>query len=325
MYHIGVDLGGTNIAAGITDESFHVIQKGSVPTLPDRGSGAVLHDLAELCLDLMRKSDLTVNDFPYLGIAAPGIANQSTGIIEYNNNLGFIQVPITRIMKEKLGFQEVYLENDANAAALGEALAGAGRGADISIMITLGTGVGGGVVIQGRLLQGAHHIGGELGHIVIERRNGRRCTCGRIGCWEAYSSSTALVSRTKEMMQENTQSLMWNLCGGDLKRADSKTAFTARKMGDRTASVLIDEYMDDLACGLSNVINAFDPDVVCLGGGLSQQGQILLDLLIPRVGRETYGYQENKNEREKKRVKLAELGNEAGWIGAAWLRESRTK
>lgn len=321
MYHIGVDLGGTNIAAGITDDNFHMICKGSMPTLPQRGAEAVLQDMSQLCQSLMQKEGLSVRDFAYAGVAAPGIANQDTGVVEYNNNLGFIQVPVAQRLKELVGFPEVYLENDANAAALGEALAGAGKGAAVSVMVTLGTGVGGGVVINGKILQGAHHTGGELGHIVIERRQGRVCTCGRRGCWEAYSASPALIHRTQEKMQQVPESLMWTLCQQDVQKADAKTAFRARALGDEAAAALIEEYMDDLACGLSNVINVFDPDVICLGGGISQEGPLLLDLLIPRISRETYGYQVDKNERERHRVKLAQLGNDAGIIGAAWLGE----
>ncbi len=319
MYHIGVDLGGTNIAVGITDENFCILQKASWPTLSERGSEAVIRDIATLCRELIQKAGLTLDDFSYAGVAAPGIANQDTGVVEYNNNLGFVQVPIAQRIKELVGFQKVYLENDANAAALGEALAGAGKEADIFVMITLGTGIGGGVIVHRKILQGAHHTGGELGHMVIERRNGKMCTCGRQGCWEAYCSSVALTSRTKEKMEQNPKSAMWRLCENHFEKINARTAFLAREQGDPVAIDLIEEYMDDLACGLSNIINAFDPDVVCLGGGLSQEGPLLLDLLIPRVSRETYGYQVNKNRREKHRVKLAQLGNDAGIIGAAWL------
>ncbi len=320
MYHIGVDLGGTNMAAGITDEDYRLLVKESIPTRPERGADAVLADMAALCLKLISAAGLTVADFAYAGVAAPGIANQTTGVVEYNNNLGFIQVPVAERLKALTGLKAVYLENDANAAALGEALAGAGKGAGISVMITLGTGIGGGVVLNGQIMQGAHHTGGELGHIVMEHRNGRPCTCGRRGCWEAYCSSVALTARTREIMREHPESAMWAITGENPANADARTAFRARKQGDAATAALIDEYMDDLACGLATVINIFDPDVVCLGGGISHEGPELLEMLIPRVSTETYGYQVDITAREKKRVRLATLGNDAGIIGAAWLK-----
>lgn len=326
MYHIGVDLGGTNLAIGILDENFQMLRKESIPTRPERGDWAVLQDMAALCRRLMQEQGLSAADFSYAGVAAPGIANQDSGIVEYNNNLGFVNTPVADYLEREVGFRKVCLENDANAAALGEALAGAGKNAKIFVMVTLGTGVGGGVVFDGRVLQGAHHVGGELGHIVMEHRNGLPCTCGRRGCIEAYCAAPALMNRTREAMRLHPDSRMWEVSGHDLEQVSARTVFEAVKRGDGTAENLLHEYLDDLACGLATIINIFDPEVLALGGGLSA-AEGLLEGLIPRISRETYGLKDDREKclaRERKRVRLAELGNDAGIIGAAFLGEKHS-
>ena len=198
MYRIGVDLGGTNIAAGLVDENYNIIKKLSVPTNASRGADAIVADISALCLKLCEESGVAVGDVDAAGIATPGIADHTNGYAEYANNLPFDHIPICEMVSNATGIKEVHVENDANAAAWGEAVAGAAKGADTSVMITLGTGVGGGIVIDGNnVYSGFNFAGAELGHIVIEH-NGRSCSCGRKGCWEAYSSATGLIKMTKE-------------------------------------------------------------------------------------------------------------------------------
>ena len=176
MYRIGVDLGGTNIAVGLVNEEYQIVCKKSVPTNPSRGGEAIVADMAELCLALCREKGIAMSDITSVGIATPGIANHDTGVVEYANNLPFKNFPIAALLSQKLGGAKVFIENDANAAALGEAVAGAARGSKNSVMITLGTGVGGGIIWDGKVYSGFNYAGGELGHIVIEH-GGRPCSC----------------------------------------------------------------------------------------------------------------------------------------------------
>ena len=228
MYFIGIDLGGTNIAAGIVDENYNIVLKGSTPTLVNRAPELIVKDMAKLCLSLLEKAGIDISEIAHVGIAAPGSINPETGVIEYSNNIPLLNFPISEILRKYLPIKEVYLENDANAAALGEAVAGAAKGKNISVMVTLGTGVGGGVVINGHIYSGFNYAGAELGHTVIEY-NGRPCTCGRKGCFEAYSSATALVNLTKEKLSETNDTIMWEMYDGDISKANAREIKRARK------------------------------------------------------------------------------------------------
>ena len=202
MYTVGIDLGGTNIAAGICDENLGIVIKGSVPTNAARDNELIVKDMAALVDKLAKEAGISASEISYVGIAAPGSVNSDTGVIEYSNNIQMSNFPMCDIFKKYSPIKEVYIANDANAAALGEALAGAAKGAGVSVMITLGTGVGGGVIMNGKIFAGGiNHSGTELGHTVLVS-GGRQCTCGRRGCWEAYSSATALSKMTKEKMTE---------------------------------------------------------------------------------------------------------------------------
>ena len=182
MYYIGIDLGGTNIAAGIVNDDFTILKKASTPTMATREPSAILDDMAKLCYDLLDEAGLKVEDIEYAGIATPGTANHDTGIVVYANNLPFLNYPLAEELKARIPFKAVYIENDANAAAKGEAVAGAAKGTSNSVMITLGTGVGGGVIIDNKIYTGFNYAGAELGHMIIVA-NGRRCSCGLKGCW----------------------------------------------------------------------------------------------------------------------------------------------
>ena len=202
MYTLGVDLGGTNIAIGLCDDELRIIDKGSVPTKADRKPELIIKDMAELASRILERNNLSASDIEYVGIAAPGTVNSRTGTVEYANNLPFLDFPIAEIFKSFMPVKRVIVANDANAAALAEALVGAAKGTENSVMITLGTGVGGGVIINGKIFDGGVNCAGaELGHTVIVV-GGRQCSCGRLGCWEAYSSATALTAMTKEKMTE---------------------------------------------------------------------------------------------------------------------------
>ena len=319
MYYIGIDLGGTNIAAGVVDENHNIIKKASIPTGASRHADEITKDMANLCKTITAEAGLTMDDIAYIGIATPGSANCDSGEILYCSNIPFVKYKMSEKLPYFLGMdKKVYIENDANAAALAEAVAGAAKGAKYSVMITLGTGVGGGIILDGKVYTGFNYSGAELGHIVIEK-NGRDCPCGRKGCWERYSSATGLVITTKEKIEEcrreGRETLMEELIGGDLSRVSGRTAFTAKRKGDKAASEAVDTYIDSLVCGLVNIINIFQPNVLTIGGGISGEGQYLIDLINDRVFAETY----SRGDTPQCTLKIAKLGNDAGIIGAAAL------
>ena len=317
MYRIGVDLGGTKIAVGLVDESFRIVTKSTLPTGAERPGEAIVDDIARLCKKVCADAGVSVSLIESVGIASPGIANNAAGRVEYANNLPFRRFPIARLLRERFGVGVVHVENDANAAAWGEAVAGAAKGTRNSVMITLGTGVGGGIIIDNKIYTGSNCAGAELGHIVIEY-GGYPCTCGRRGCWESYSSATALIRMTREKIAEceaaGRKTLMSELAeksGG----IDGRTAFDAARQGDGPAREVYDKYIGYLACGLTNIVNIFQPEVISLGGGISNEGQPLIDALLPLVKAEQYGGDIVTHTE----IRIARLGNDAGIIGAAAL------
>ena len=314
MYRIGIDLGGTNIAAGIVDDNYKIIVKGSVPTKADRDPEEIIKDMGNLCNNLIKEAKITVNDIEYAGIATPGTANRDEGIVEYANNLPFKRFPIAKVLQKYLDVKKVYIENDANAAAKGESIAGAAKGCNHSVFITLGTGLGGGVIIDKKVYSGFNFAGAELGHIVIVY-NGRQCTCGRKGCWEAYSSATGLINITKDKLAVTKDTIMHKLVAENNGEVSGRTAFTAAKQGDKAGQEVVAEYIEYLACGITTIINIFQPEVLCIGGGVCNEGDALMKPLLEKVGVEQY----TRDNAKKTQIKLAALGNDAGIIGAAVL------
>ncbi len=315
MYYIGVDLGGTNIAVGLLDKDFKIIAKEKCPTRTERDISEIMDDMGALCNTLIKNNGLTADDIAYIGIATPGSVEPPKGMVAYSNNVKMRNYPITDELSARTGVKKVLVENDANAAALGEALMGAGKGKDNVIMITLGTGVGGGIVINRKLYSGFNYAGGELGHIVI-KTDGKICSCGRQGCWEAYSSATGLKNMTKEKLEATKDTIMWEMIEGDLENISGRTAFDAAKKGDKAGKEVVDEYIYYLACGIANMINIFQPDVLCIGGGVCGEGDYLLKPLCELSRGQEYGHSQRTKFTE---IKIAELGNDAGIIGAGLL------
>lgn len=319
MYYLGIDLGGTNIAAGVVNDNYEIIKKKSTPTLANRDGKLIIKDMAELCRSIIAECGLTLDDIAYAGIATPGTANSETGIVEYANNLPFKDFPIADLLKEYLGIKKVYIENDANAAAKAEAIAGAAKGAKYSVMITLGTGLGGGIVLNGQVYSGFNHAGAELGHIVIQK-DGKQCTCGRRGCWETYSSATGLANMTREHLikarQEGRKTIIEDMIGGNLDNCNARVSFSAMKQGDQVGKEIVDEYISYLASGIATIINIFQPNVLSIGGGVCGEKDYLLKPLKEAVFAQTY----TKGDAAKQtQIKIAELGNDAGIVGAAVL------
>lgn len=313
MNYLGIDLGGTNIAAGVVDSSFRIIaktkRKTKVPCSPDE----ICEQLATAALEALKNAGLTLDDIPWVGIGTPGTVNRKTGIVEYSNNLGFHDLPLKELLSNRLG-KEVILENDANAAAYGEYKAGALKGACNALAITLGTGIGSGIIIDGKIYSGSNYAAGEIGHTVIVA-GGRKCTCGRSGCWEAYASATGLITLTKETMLEHQDSILWKTAGGTLDSVDGRTAFDAMRAGDEYGKAVVDRYIFYLACGLINCINIFQPDILCIGGGICNEGETLLAPLRHYIDQEKY----SRHSKNQTLLCRAQLGNDAGIVGAALL------
>ncbi len=317
MYRIGVDLGGTNIAAGIVNAEGKILSRASIPTGAERPADEIVADMAALCHSLINEAGIPIGEIEAVGIASPGVANHDTGYVEYANNLPFRNFPLADKFRAGFPVSKVTIENDANAAAWGEAKVGAAKGSRNSIMITLGTGVGGGIVIDDKIYSGFNYAGAELGHIAIVA-GGRPCSCGRRGCWEAYSSATALVRMTQEKIAEceaaGRKTLMTDMVA-ERGKVSGRTSFDAMRAGDEAAKEVVDSYISYLACGIINIINIFQPEVLSIGGGISNEKDNLLIPLIPLVRAETYG---SGIVRETD-IRIATLGNEAGIIGAALL------
>lgn len=311
-YYIGIDLGGTNIKAGVVNENYEIIAKATTKTLLPRPAEEICADMAKVSLEAVEQAGLTLDDIESVGIGTPGTANSATGIIEYSNNLGFLNLPVVEIMQKHIN-KPVYVENDANAAAYGEFVAGAAKGANDAVCITLGTGVGGGIIINGKIYSGFNFAGAEIGHTVVDP-NGPECTCGRKGCFEVFSSATGLVRMTKEAMYEDKSSVMWQMNEADGK-VSARTAFNAMRAGDRAGKAVVDKYIKYLALGITNTINIFQPDILCIGGGVCNEGDPLLLPLKEIVAKEVY----TKNSAKNTEIVIAKLGNDAGIIGAAFL------
>ena len=315
MYRIGVDLGGTNIATGVIDENYKIIGRGKVKTRAPRPAEAIFDSIKEAVDMAVVNAGISYDEIISVGIGTPGSVNKDTGAIEFSNNLKFHNVPAKAMLEERLK-KPVYLENDANAAALGEAVAGSGHGVKNFVAVTLGTGVGSGIIIDGKIYRGSNFCGGEMGHMVINV-DGIPCNCGRKGCWEKYASATALVSQAVEAMQGNKESLLWQTCDGDLNKVEGKSIFEALDLGDKTAKDVVDRYLYYVSVGIANVVNALQPETVCVGGGISGQGEKILQPIRDMVKAERYSVYAEKQAN----IVPALLGNDAGIIGAALLDE----
>ena len=312
-YYIGIDLGGTNIVAGVVDENYKIISKASTKTNLPRPEKEIAADMARVSVQAVKEASLDMNQIEWVGIGTPGIANSEKGIIEYSCNLGFDNTPMVDYIKEYID-KPVFIENDANAAAYGEYVAGAAKGAKNAVCITLGTGVGGGIIIDGRIYSGSNFAGAEIGHTVIEV-DGPECACGRRGCFEVFSSATGLIRMTKEAMDNDKDTLMHKITAERNGKVTARTSFDAMRMGDKTAKAVVDKFIKYLAAGITNTINIFQPDILCIGGGVCNEGDPLLLPVRALVKKEVY----TRNSPKNTEIVIAKLGNDAGIIGAAFL------
>ena len=310
--YLGIDLGGTNIKGGLVREDGEIVARKSVKTECEKGVDRVVENIVGLSKTLLSENNLKPEDIEGMGVALPGMIDSEAGEVIYSNNIAWKDVKIVKLIREKLPVK-IKITNDANAAALGESVYGAGKKYGNSVFITLGTGVGGGIIIDGKIFAGNKSAGAEIGHTVL-RAGGAKCTCGLRGCFEAYSSATALIRETKAAMRKNKNSLLWKACGGNIKKINGKHPFDLYDK-DESAKKVVDSYIDYLSLGLVNICNVFRPEVIMLGGGVCAQGDNLIRPLQKLVDERIYG----GNLGPKVKIVIASLGNDAGFMGAAAL------
>ena len=312
MVRIGVDVGGTGIQIGLVSNDYHIIHESSIPTRTDLAFDEQVRQIADCIVSTVSSAGFTENDIESVGIGIPGIASAKTGEVIKCTNMGWFHVPFRQVFNQYLN-KPVHIDNDANVAALAESVAGVSAGTSSSVFITIGTGIGSGIIINGRIWSGAHHIGGELGHVIFSL-GGVPCTCGNHGCLERYCSATALIRMAREAVEDHPDSLILRSADMDPSRIEAKTVIDAARAKDPLAVKVYDFYIDCLAQAIGSVINLLDPEVIVLGGGVSKAGSFLLDPITDKYPKYVVF-----NDQALPPVKLAVLGSEAGIIGAAML------
>ena len=306
--YIGIDLGGTNIAAGLVDENGKILYKDSIPTLKERHWSEIVRDMASIAKDVVKKGGHSLDEIKAVGIGCPGSIDKSRGVVVYSNNIVMHNAPVADEFRKHLDLP-VYLENDANAAALGE-FAVSEKGIDSFVFMTLGTGVGGGIILDGKIWSGFNGAGGEIGHQTLIY-GGKECTCGRRGCLEAYASVTALIAQTREAMAEHPESMM-NKWAEENGKVTGRTAFECAKAGDKTALEVRDRYIEYVAEGICSIVNVLQPKVLSIGGGISREGDALLDPIKAYFSKNDYNKYMPKTD-----IRIATLFGDAGIVGAA--------
>jgi len=312
MVYIGIDVGGTGIKVGVVDENGHILQQGETPTLVGRPYAEIIHDMAACALDVLAKSGYAVSDVVSIGVGVPGVAENDTGTVVFCTNLNWHHVPLRAEMQRYID-KPVYIDNDATVAGYAESISGVSVGCHSSVFLTLGTGVGGGIVIGGRPWSGFHGIGSEIGHIPMDIE-GEPCTCGNDGCLERYCSATAVIRMGRQAMLQHPDSALYAACGGDVDALNAKMVFDCAKEGDDVALKVFRRYVNYLCMGLDCVIVFLDPEMIILGGGLSKAGNFLLDAVRARLPRYLLF-----KDMPYPRIEIARLGADAGMIGAAML------
>ena len=313
MYTIGIDVGGTNLKAGLVNETFDIVATKKMPLVwesPEKFA----EDLCGLATGLVEESGISRDEVAYIGMGVPGVVDAKRGMIVKTVNIPIRNVPVAELI-HRVWEIPVFLGNDADCAALGEFYPFEKKDIESLILVTLGTGVGTGLIFNGKIHRGINGCAGEGGHMVIVS-GGDLCTCGRRGCWERYASANGLIRLTKAAMEENRQSVMWSLADGSLDKVDGRTAFNAAREGDTTAKAVVDQYLTYLAEGITNLIDLLQSEVICIGGGVSNEAdEALLFPLRSKVEEMRY----DKDAQVHTQIVKARLGNDAGIIGAALL------
>lgn len=312
MVYIGIDLGGTGIKIGVVDESGAILSQGETPTLAGRPYEDIIADMGRCMLDVMARGGFEEKDVASIGVGIPGVADEKTGHVIFCTNLGWSDVPLRTELQKYLN-KPVYIDNDATVAGFAESICGVSAGCHSSVFMTLGTGVGGGIVIDGKPYSGPNGVGSEIGHMIV-MIDGEPCTCGNRGCWERYASATAIIRMGRESAQLHPDGAIARAVGGDLGKITAKTVMDLAKEGDPQAKEIFDKYVYYLCVGIVNLINCIDPEVIALGGGVSKAGDFLLNAVRAKLPEMIF-----YKTMPYARIELATLGNDAGIIGAAML------
>lgn len=310
MNILGIDIGGTSIKGAVVNEKGEVCSDVfSLPVPKGEDQNITMKNLINISINTIENFGQEVSG---IGIGIPGAIDSTKGIVTFSNNLKWKNLKIVEIFKKSFNLP-IKITNDANAASLGEARFGAGKDAEIMIMFTLGTGVGGGIVINGKLFEGKDGRGAELGHTTLIM-DGLQCSCGRKGCMEMYASATALIRMTKEEIIKDKDSIIWNEIK-DINEINGRHAFDAMKKGDKTGERIVKMYVKNLSEGILNYCNIFRPDVIVLSGGIAKEGKFLTDMIEDYLEEHEYGYPTSPASK----VRTAKLGYNSGIIGAASL------
>lgn len=314
-HYVGIDLGGTNIKVGLVNENGEIILKKSIKTRAERTGEEIVIDMANLTLEVIHEAGLQESDVVSVGIGSPGTPNNKTGELVVAYNLPFRHMPMRKVMKTIVSLP-VYIDNDANVAALAESVFGGARNSYSSVAITLGTGVGGGLVINNRIYSGFNNAGAEIGHMVI-KSGGEPCTCGRKGCFEAYASATALIRDTERAAKAHPESILNQMIAENGGKASGRSSFDAMRSGDAAATEVVNNYIEMLSEGLANVINTFMPEIIVIGGGVCNEGDALMVPLIERTFDKAKSFLPEGVPAPL--IRVAQMGNDAGIVGAAMM------
>ena len=318
MVYLGIDVGGTGIKVGLVNENGAILAQGETPTLAGRPFEDIVRDMGVCALNVLDQSNYDIDDVASIGVGVPGVADQKTGVVVFCTNLSWTNVPLKAELQKYIQ-KPVYIDNDATVAGYAESICGVSVGCHSSVFVTLGTGVGGGIVIGGRPWSGFHGVGSEIGHIPMDIE-GEPCTCGNDGCLERYCSATAVIRMGRQAMLQHPDSQLYNACGGDVNNVTAKMVFDCAKEGDDVSMKVFRRYVNYLCMAMDTIIAFLDPEMIILGGGVSKAGNFLLDAIRERLPHylifKTLPYS---------RIEIARLGADAGMIGAAMLGKQPVK
>jgi len=309
---VGIDLGGTEIKAGLVDREGRILLQSSIPTNAGRDYRLIIKDMQEQVEKLLKDYGAGIGDMESIGIGAPGLMNEKSGYVIYCTNLFWENVPLGIMLKEHFN-KPVYMGNDANAAALAESLFGSTKSVENSVLITIGTGVGSGIIINHKIYSGSHYAGSEIGHMIVGT-NFYRCNCGNMGCLETFASATAMIRYAVNRLERDKIKSSILDKAGDTENIDARLIFDAAKEGDQLGIETVGRMIKYLSIGIINIFNILDPDIVAIGGGVSKAGVYLTDKLKKEVGGMLFTSGIKYGD-----IVLAQLGNEAGLLGAAFL------
>ena len=312
MYYLGIDIGGMSIKCGLVSVDGDILYSSSIET-ENYHQNEQIKRISALINEVLQKNNLDKSQIKGVGIGCPGAIIAGEGIVKTSANLKWTDFPLKELLSKEIGLP-VRVANDADAATLGEVIFGVAKNKSNVILLTLGTGIGGGIVINKKLYEGHAGTAGELGHIVMIK-GGLKCGCGRYGCFEQYASATALIRQTKELMLADKNSIMWDFCNNDIENVNGITAFACAKKGDKTANLVVDNYVSYISEGILDYCNIFRPEMIILGGGISKEGDYLTDKIKDYLEKFAYGYEGTP----KAEIATAKLKNGAGIVGAASL------